>query len=185
VQEVLENQKSQFPANHIKPGMGKISWFLDRPAAANLRPKRLGLAADHGGYQLKAKLIKKLRVAHYEIVDFGNRKFDPTDDFPDFVIPLARAVAAKQVDRGIAICTSGVGACIVANKIAGARACMIHEEFSAYQGVEDDDMNIICLGSKVLKASQAWELVELFLSARFKNVVRHCRRLAKISALEH
>jgi ribose 5-phosphate isomerase B len=102
--------------------------------------KRIGIASDHAGYQLKEQLIIMLRESAYEVIDFGDLKLIPDDDYPDFVVPLARAVASKEVDRGIAVCGSGVGACIAANKVAGARACMIHEEFSARQGVEDDDL---------------------------------------------
>jgi ribose 5-phosphate isomerase B len=116
-------------------------------------PKRIGIAADHGGYQLKEQLARMLREAAYEVIDFGDLKLNPDDDYPDFVVPLARAVASAEVDRGVAICGSGVGACIAANKVAGARACMIHEKFSARQGVEDDDMNVICLGSRVIDQS--------------------------------
>ena len=149
-----------------------------------ITPKRIGIAADHGGYQLKEQLARMLREAAYEVVDYGNLKLNPDDDYPDFVIPLARAVAHLEVDRGVAICGSGVGACIVANKVPGVRACMIHEKFSARQGVEDDDMNVICLGSKVLDQTLAWDLITIFLASRFSGAERHRRRLDKVAALE-
>ncbi len=125
-----------------------------------------------------------LREAHYDVVDFGDSQLKQDDDYPDFVVPLARAVARGEVDRGVAICGSGVGACIAANKVAGVRACLIHENFSAHQGVEDDDMNLICLGGRVIADTFAWELVKTFLQARFSGAERHRRRLAKVADLE-
>jgi len=110
-----------------------------------MTPKQIGVAAHHGGYDLKMQLARTLRDAGYEVTDFGDDKPTPDDDFPDFVEPLARAVASGAVDRGVAICGSGVGACVVANKVPGVRACLIHETFSARQGVEDDDLNVIWL----------------------------------------
>ncbi len=146
--------------------------------------KRIGIAADHGGFGLKEQLSARLSAAGHDVVDFGNRRLDPEDDYPDFVVPLARAVAYGELDRGVAICGSGVGACVAANKVAGVRACLIHETFSARQGVEDDDLNMICLGSLVLAPALAWELVETFLAARFSGAARHRRRLAKVAELE-
>ena len=125
----------------------------------------------------------RLRGAGYEVVDFGAHQFDPGDDYPDFIIPMARAVAAKEVERGVALCGSGVGASIAANKVAGVRAGLIHDVFSAHQGVEDDDMNVFCLGGKVIGSELAWELIETFLAARFSGAERHKRRLAKVQAL--
>jgi len=118
------------------------------------------------------------------VADFGARRFDPGDDYPDFVIPLAEAVASGRVMRGIALCSSGVGASVVANKVAGVRAALIHDDYSARQGVEDDDMNVICLGSQVVGYAQAWELVRAFLGAVFSGAERHRRRLAKVAELE-
>ena len=145
---------------------------------------RIGIAADHAGFELKEHLKKMLLEANYEVVDFGNTVLNSIDDYPDYVIPLARAVANENIDRGIAVCGSGVGACIVANKIAGVRACLIHENFSARQGVEDDDMNMICLGGRVVDQSLAWELTETFLNAKFSGAERHVHRLAKVKELE-
>ena len=147
-------------------------------------PKCIGIAADHEGYELKEQLVKILGEAAYEVIDFGDHLIDPDDDYPDFVVPLARAVSSMRVDRGVAICGSGVGACIAANKVAGVRACLIHEKFSARQGVEDDDMNVICLGSKMITQAYAWELVKIFLDSRFSGAERHCRRLGKVAKLE-
>jgi ribose 5-phosphate isomerase B len=148
-------------------------------------PLRIGIAADHGGFALKLHLIAKLRQAGSVVTDFGDAVPKPDDDYPDFVVPLARAVAAREVDRGIAICGSGVGASVTANKVPGVRACLIHECFSARQGVEDDDLNMICLGGLVVGHAIAWELVQLFLAARFSGADRHVRRLAKVAALEY
>jgi ribose 5-phosphate isomerase B len=149
------------------------------------KPKRVGVAADHGGYDLKQYLAKMLQEAGHEVISFGDRQPNLDDDYPDFVIPLARAVACREVDRGVAICGSGVGASVCANKVAGVRAGLIHECFSAHQGVEDDDLNMICLGGLVVGHALAWELVQRFLDARFSGAERHCRRLAKVAALEN
>ena len=146
--------------------------------------KRIGLAADHGGFELKEFLAGKLREAGYEVSDFGDWQLKPDDDYPDFVIPLARAVAAGTVDRGIGICGSGVGASIAANKVAGVRAGLIDENFSAHQGVEDDDLNMICFGGLLVGHALAWELTQTFLAARFKGAERFRRRLVKVAELE-
>jgi ribose 5-phosphate isomerase B len=145
----------------------------------------IGIASDHGGFALKEQVAEKLHSAGYEVVDFGAHQFDPGDDYPDFIIPMARAVAAKEVGRGVALCGSGVGASIAANKVAGVRAGLIHDVFSAHQGVEDDDMNVFCLGGKVIGAALAWELIETFLAAQFNGAPRHRRRVAKVQALEN
>jgi ribose 5-phosphate isomerase B len=146
--------------------------------------KRVGIAADHGGFELKEFLAKKLREAGYEVTDFGDRQLKSDDDYPDFIIPLARAVVAGTVDRGVGICGSGVGASVAANKVAGVRAALIDENFSAQQGVEDDDVNMICFGGLLIGHDLAWKLVQTFLAARFKGAERFRRRLAKVAALE-
>ena len=145
---------------------------------------RVGIASDHGGFALKEQVAELLRSSGREVVDFGAYELSPGDDYPDFVIPLARAVAAGQVERGVALCGSGVGASIAANKVAGVRAGLIHDVFSAHQGVEDDDMNVFCLGGKVIGSALAWELIETFLKARFSGALRHQRRVDKVRALE-
>jgi ribose 5-phosphate isomerase B len=144
----------------------------------------MGIAADHGGFKLKAELTASLKAAGHQVTDFGDRTLDAGDDYPDFVIPLARAVAKGDVERGIAICGSGVGVCMAANKVPGVRAALITDSFSAHQGVEDDNMNVMCLGGKVTGAGLSWELVEIFLEARFKGNKRFKRRLAKVAAVE-
>ena len=145
---------------------------------------RTGISCDHGGFELKEYLCASLKGAGHEVVDFGAGEPAAGDDYPDFVIPMARAVARGEVNRGLAICDSGVGACIAANKIPGVRAALIADSFSAHQGVEDDNMNVLCLGGQVTGKALAWDLVQTFLSANFKETERFKRRLAKISDLE-
>ena len=146
---------------------------------------RIGIATDHGGFELKKTLAERLRAAGHEIEDFGAHKMDSGDDYPDFVIPLGRAVAAGKVERGVAVCGSGVGASVCANKIKGVRACLIEDNFSARQGVEDDNLNLICLGGRIEGPELAWELVQTFLKAKFSGAERHVRRLGKVAALEN
>jgi ribose 5-phosphate isomerase B len=145
---------------------------------------RLGIATDHGGFSLKEVLVARLHTAGHEVVDYGAHVLDTADDYPDFVIPLARDVAAGKVERGVAVCGSGVGASVCANKIPGVRAGLVSDHFSARQGVEDDHMNIICMGGRTLGPYAAWDILEQFLAAEFSQAPRHLRRLGKISALE-
>jgi len=143
---------------------------------------RIGLATDHGGFGLKEELLQRLKAEGHEVVDFGAHALNPTDDYPDFVFPLARAVAAGECERGIAICGSGVGASLCANQVLGARACLVHDHFSAKQGVEDDHMNILCMGGRTIGPEVAWDLVATFVEARFSGEPRHIRRLEKVAA---
>ena len=145
---------------------------------------KIGIAADHGGYNLKESIKAWLNSLGYEVKDFGAYTLDNADDFPDFVIPLARSVASGDSERGIAICGSGVGASIAANKINGVRAALIVDSFSAHQGVEDDDMNLICLGGRVVGNKLAEELIIDFLKAKFIGGERHVRRLKKVKDIE-
>lgn len=145
---------------------------------------KIGIAADHGGFKLKEFLVKMMREANYEVIDFGNSELENEDDYPDFVIPLADALVNVTVNRGISVCGSGVGAAIAANKVAGVRAALINDYFSAHQGVEDDDMNMICLGGRVTGFAAAQEYVTAFLNAKFTGAERHLRRLEKVKALE-
>lgn len=145
---------------------------------------RVGLATDHGGFELKEELVAQLKAAGHEVVDFGAHSLAPDDDYPDYVTPLAKAVVAGDVERGIAICGSGVGASVCANKTKGIRACLIHDHFSAKQGVEDDHMNILCMGGRTVGACVAWDLVETFLNSRYSQEPRHLRRLGKVALLD-
>ncbi len=145
---------------------------------------KIGFATDHGGYVLKEPILNELRNAGHTVEDFGAYSLDPGDDYPDFVIPLARAVAHGDVERGIAICGSGVGASFAANKVPGVRSALIHESFSAHQGVEDDDMNLLCLGGRVIGFALALEIVQIYLAAHHVKAERFERRLAKVAALE-
>lgn len=146
--------------------------------------KKIGVCADHGGFELKEKMKSFLLENHFQLIDFGADHLDNDDDYPDYVIPLAKAVSSGEVFRGIAICGSGVGACIAANKVKGVRAALIHDFFSAHQGVEDDDMNLICLGGRVTGYASAEEFVLAFLNAEFIDAERHIRRLREIEKLE-
>lgn len=145
---------------------------------------RIGIASDHGGYPLKGPMVRALQAIGHEVTDFGADHLDPGDDYPDFVVPLARAAASGQVERGIAICGSGVGACVAANKVPGVRAALVTDIFSAHQGVEDDNMNVMCLGARVVGYQLAWDLVRAFIAARYKGLERFERRLSKIAGLE-
>src|SRR6516164_1198644 len=145
---------------------------------------RIGIATDHGGFGLKEELVAQLRAAGHEVVDFGAHALSPDDDYPDFVLPLARAVVAGKVDRGLAICGSGVGASVCANKVPGARAGLIHDHYSAHQGVEDDHMNILCIGGRTIGPEVAWDLVQPYLTAEYSLAERHLRRLGKVAVLE-
>jgi len=145
---------------------------------------RVGIATDHGGYGLKEELVAQLQKAGHEVIDFGAYKLSPGDDYPDFVVPLAKAVVSGRVERGVAVCGSGVGAAICANKVPGARACLIHDHFSARQGVEDDHMNILCMGGRTVGPAVAWDLVQTYISAEYSQAPRHLRRLSKVAALE-
>ena len=158
--------------------------MISSSATTETKPHLIGIAADHDGFELKRHLGGMLREAGHDVIDFGDLRTQLDDDYPDFVVPLARAVARGEVTRGIAICGSGVGVSVAANKVAGVRACLIHETFSAHQGVEDDDLNMICLGGLVVGHAAAWGLVQTFLAARFSGAERHRRRLAKVAELE-
>ena len=145
---------------------------------------RVGIATDHGGFNLKESLVTYLKQAGHGVVDFGAHTLAPGDDYPDFVIPLARAVSAGQVERGLAVCGSGVGACVCANKVPGVRAGLVQDHYSAHQGVEHDDMNILCIGGRVVGPLVVEDLVDTFLAAKFSRGERHVRRLRKVVALE-
>lgn len=145
---------------------------------------KIGIAADHGGFALKQIIQPFLTSLHHQVVDFGAYEQNDLDDYPDFVIPLARAVANGEVERGIAVCGSGVGAAIVANKIRGVRASLITDHFSAHQGVEDDDLNLLCLGGRITGFALAKELVQAFLNASFSGGEKYVRRLNKIKDVE-
>lgn len=146
---------------------------------------KIGIAADHGGFELKEIIHLFLISLGYQVKDFGAFTMNKEDDYPDFVVPLSRAVAGNEIERGIAICGSGVGASVAANKISGVRAALINDHFSAHQGVEDDNLNILCLGGRVTGFMSAQEIVQSFLNARFTGEERHLRRLEKVHQLEN
>jgi len=144
----------------------------------------VGVGADHGGFEMKQQLAGLLAKEGHEVVDFGNQVYDTDDDYPDFALPLARAVASGKVARGILVCGSGVGASIAANKVIGARAALCHDDFSARQGVEDDNMNILCFGGRTTGMAVAWDCTKSFLGATFSGADRHRRRLGKVTDFE-
>lgn len=145
---------------------------------------RIGIATDHAGFGLKEELIAHLREDANEVVDIGPSSLNPGDDHPDFVTPLAQAVFAGNVERGVAFCSSGLGASVCANKISGVRAGLVHDHFSARQRVEDDDMNILCMGGRVVGAAVARDLIDPFLATKFSGAERHLRRLRQVASLE-
>ncbi|EOR93628.1 Ribose 5-phosphate isomerase B [Arcticibacter svalbardensis MN12-7] len=145
---------------------------------------KIGIAADHAGFEQKQQVVDLLTDAGYEVIDYGAHTYDATDDYPDIIVPLGRAVANGDVDRGIAVCGSGVGVSVAANKIPGVRAALITESYSAHQGVEHDDMNLICLGGRVIGQALIWELVQAFIKAKYDGGERFQRRLDKVIALE-
>ena len=145
---------------------------------------RIAVAADHAGFELKNEIAGLLRAAGHDVTDLGAHAYDAKDDYPDFSAAIGRAIQNRQAERGVLICGSGVGASIAANKIKGVRAALCHDTYSAHQGVEHDDMNILVLGSRVIGVELARELVRAFLLAKFTGEERHRRRLEKVRALE-
>jgi ribose 5-phosphate isomerase B len=134
---------------------------------------------------MKHELAERLKKEGHQIIDFGNKRYDTNDDYPDFAIPLAQAFASGEIERGVLVCGSGVGASIAANKVAGVRAALCHDDFTARQGVEDDDMNVLCLGGRTMGIAVAWDCVCNFIGVRFSGRDRHRRRLAKVCKLEN
>ena len=145
---------------------------------------RISIGADHAGLPLKQELAPWLEAQGHELLDFGAHEFDRDDDYPDYAEAVARAVASGEAKRGIMVCGSGVGACVTSNKVRGVRACMCHDTYSAHQGVEHDDMNVLCLGARIIGGELAREVVTAFLGAEFSGEERHRRRLNKLLAVE-
>jgi len=145
--------------------------------------KRVALAADHAGFELKNKIAAYLKQVGYECLDLGTHNKEAVD-YPDFARSIGQAIQEDEAERGILICGSGVGACVAANKMRGVRAGLCHDTYSARQGVQHDDINILCLGARVIGEKLATELVAAFLAAEFTGEERHVRRLAKIEAME-
>ena len=145
---------------------------------------RVAVAADHAGVGMNELVIDDLRRRGHDVLDLGGHDPTSADDYPDFAALIGDRVSAGDCERGVLICGSGVGASVAANKIKGVRAGLCHDTYSAHQGVEHDDMNVLCLGSRVIGSALALELVAAFIDARFTGEERHRRRLAKIDALE-
>ena len=145
---------------------------------------KFAIGADHGGFILKAAITEFLKSRGHDVADFGAGRLEPGDDYPDFAAAVSGAVQSGQADRGILICGSGVGASVAANKWKGIRAAVCHDCFSAHQGVEDDDMNILCLGARIIGEEAAKECVGSFAGAKFSGAPRHLRRLEKVRHME-
>ena len=145
---------------------------------------RIAIGGDHWGYHLKGPLVKFIEDLGHEAIDVGAHHHDPSDDYPDFAIKVADLVAKGEVERGIVVCGSGVGACVAANKVRGVRASVCHDGYSAHQGVEHDDMNVLCLGARIIGGEIAREVSVAFLEATFSGEERHVRRLEKTLAIE-
>lgn len=145
---------------------------------------KIALGADHAGYKLKDELLQVVRDAGHEPIDLGGDGSDPTDDYPDYADRVGNAVRVGEAERGILICGSGVGVSVAANKIPGIRAAICHDTYSAHQGVEHDDMNVLVLGERVIGAELARDLVRAYLGAKFSGEARHVRRLNKVKAIE-
>ena len=145
---------------------------------------KLAIAADHAGYELKALLVPWLKSAGHQIIDLGAHQLDPDDDYPDYAAAVGQMVQSGGAERGIVVCGSGVGACIAANKVPGIRACLCHDTYTSHQGVEHDDMNVICLGARIIGIELVKEILQAFLSANFVPEPRFHRRLEKLLELE-
>ncbi|WP_335967164.1 RpiB/LacA/LacB family sugar-phosphate isomerase [Galbibacter sp. PAP.153] len=145
---------------------------------------KIGITADHAGFEKKGELKELLDKAGYAYEDFGAFSYDSQDDYSDIIVPLAEAIAKGSIEKGIAICGSGVGVSIAANKFPGVRATLITETYSAHQGVEHDNMNLICLGGRVIGTALIWEVTEAFLKAKFQDEERFKRRLDKVVEIE-
>ena len=149
-----------------------------------LEKMRIGLGADHAGFELKVFLAKRIEALGYEVVDYGAYEYDALDDYPDFAEKVADAVAKGEVTKGVLVCGSGIGASIAANKVVGVRAGVCTESYSAHQGVEHDDVNVLVVGSRVIGIEVANEILASFLNAKFSGEERHVRRLNKVLAIE-
>ena len=145
---------------------------------------KVAVGADHGGFQLKKEIIAFLLSRDYEVVDLGAYEENPEDDYPDFAEAVAKEIRSGRAERGIIMCGSGVGASVAASKVPGIRAAVCHDSYSAHQGVEHDDMNVVCLGERILGEELAKEIVALFLGAVFTAEKRHVRRLEKVREIE-
>ncbi len=145
---------------------------------------KIAVASDHGGFELKNKIVSILKEKNFNVIDLGNSVYDPEDDYPDFAHKLAESVASGETDKGIAICGSGVGACVTVNKTKGIRASVCHDTYSAHQGVEHDNMNVLCLGARIIGEETAKELVYAFVNAKFINEGKYKRRLDKLNQFD-
>ncbi len=146
---------------------------------------KIAIASDHGGFELKGYISDMLKTENIEVLDLGNHTYDKDDDYPDFANNLAKVIAKGDAEKGIVICGSGVGACIAANKTRGIRASVCHDTYSAHQGVEHDNMNVLCLGARIVGNELAKDIVSAFINAKFINSGRFLRRLNKVEKIEN
>ncbi len=145
---------------------------------------QIAVGCDHAGFPLKAHVVERIRAAGHEVVDCGAKELMPGDDYPDYALAVAEAVRSGRAQRGVIVCGSGVGVSVAATKVPGIRAAMCHDTFSARQGVEDDSMNVLCLGARVIGPELASEVIKAFLAAHFSGAARHQRRLDKVNQIE-
>ena len=145
---------------------------------------RIAVGMDHGGYPLKEEIMMEIRKEGHEPVDVGAFRFDSTDDYPDFARAVGEAILSGRAERGVLVCGSGVGASVAANKMKGIRAAVCHDHYSAHQGVEHDNMNVLCLGARIIGSELAADLISAFLAANFSGEERHVRRLGKVNVIE-
>ncbi len=145
---------------------------------------RVAISADHAGFEMKSEIVRWLESEGHQVKDLGAHVMDPNDDYPDFAAAVANSLCSEEAEKGVIICGSGVGACITANKVRGIRACLCHETYTARQGVEHDDMNVVCIGGRVIGIELAKAVLEAFLEARFIPEPRFQRRLDKLAQVE-
>ena len=173
-----------------RPGLPRSPGSLPKvasptaPIRYNPSSMRVAIGADHAGFDLKQQLLEVLRSDGHESLDVGAHALDPGDDYPDFALAVAERVRAGDAQRGIVVCGSGVGSCVAANKVAGVRASVCHDTYSASQGVEHDSLNVLCLGGRIVGIALATELVRAFLGATYRGTGRFARRLNKVLAVE-
>jgi len=145
---------------------------------------KVAIGADHAGFELKGEIVRWLKSAGHQVEDLGAHVMDPDDDYPDFAVAVANSLRSGETERGVIICGSGVGACITANKVKGIRACLCHDTYTARQGVQHDDMNVVCIGGRVIGIELTKAVLETFLEARFIPEPRFQRRLDKLAQVE-
>jgi ribose 5-phosphate isomerase B len=166
------------------PSIGACSYLPSPGSVLAWGIMRIAIASDHAGFELKQELRPYIESLGHEVSDFGAHSYMPADDYPDYAEPVGLAVKNGEADRGVLVCGSGVGVSVAASKMTGIRAAVCHDTYSAHQGVEHDDMNVLVMGSRIIAIELAKELVRSFLNAKFSGEERHVRRLGKVKAIE-